>query len=84
MATVSGTFTGTGNSAAIVGGKIWVSLSFAGTATVNVQAQADGSTWRTVQSYTASTETWVDSGGVPIRLNCSAYTNDVTYALRNK
>lgn len=81
MAIVSGTFSGTGNSAGIVGGPIAIDLTFAGTATVNVQWSVDGTNWRTIDSYTASDQIVVDAGGVPVRLNCSAHTDNVTYAM---
>ena len=83
MAQVTGTFSGTGNSAAIVGGPVAIDLVFAGTATVNVQWNVDGkgTTWSTIDSYTASDQIVVDAGGVPVRLNCSAHTNNVTYSM---
>ena len=84
MAIVTGTFSGTGNSAVVVSGKVYIDLTFAGTATVNVQWQLDGTNWRTIDSYTASDQIVVESGGIPVRLNCSAHTNDVTYAIRPK
>jgi hypothetical protein len=37
--------------------------------------------WRTVESYTATFQTLFDAPGIPVRLNCSAHTNNVTYAL---
>lgn len=82
MAIITGTFSGTGSSDGIVGGSVRIDMTFAGTATVNVQWQLDGTNWRTIDTYTASDQIVVDSGGVPVRLNCSAHTNDVTYALR--
>lgn len=84
MALVSGTFTGTGNSSAVASGKVMVDMTFAGTATVNAQWLLDGTNWRTITAYTASAQLVVETGGIPFRLNCSAYTNDVTYAIRDK
>lgn len=84
MAAVTGTFTGTGSSSQIVGGKVDIDLTFAGTATVNVQWAVDGTNFRTVTAYTASTQVTIESNGCPVRLNCSAYTNDVTYAMHVK
>lgn len=81
MAVVSGTFSGTGNSAPIVGGEVRIDMTFAGTATVNVQWLLDGVNWRTIDSYTASAQIVVDAGGIPVRLNCSAHTNNVDFAL---
>ena len=31
--------------------------------------------------HTASDQIVVDAGGVPVRLNCSAHTNNVTYSM---
>ncbi len=84
MAIVTGTFSGTGNSDAVVSGKVYIDMTFAGTATINVQWLLDGTNWRTIDSYTASDQIVVEAGGIPVRLNCSAYTNDVTYAIRDK
>lgn len=83
---VSGTFSGTGNSQPIVGKEVRIDLTFAGTATVNVQWLVDQSNWRTITdgTYTASEQLVVDAGGIPVRLNCSAHTNNVTYAMRTK
>ena len=81
MGIITGTFSGTGSSAEIVGSHIRVDMTFAGTATVNVQWQVDGTNWRTIDSYTASDQVVVDSYGTPVRLNCSAHTDNVTYAL---
>jgi hypothetical protein len=78
---VSGTFTGTGSSNAVAAGKVMVDMTFSGTATVNVQWLVDGSNWRTITAYTASAQVIVESGGLPVRLNCSAYTDNVAYAI---
>jgi hypothetical protein len=47
MMAITGTFAGTGSSAAVVAGQVAVDLTFAGTATVNAQWQVDGANWRT-------------------------------------
>lgn len=82
MPVISGTFSGTGDSAGVVGGTVAIDMTFAGTATVNVQWQVDGVNWRTIDSYTASDQIVVDAHGIPVRLNCSAHTDNVSYALR--
>lgn len=79
---VTGTFSGTGSSPEVAAGRVAIDATFAGTATVNVQWQVDGTNWRTMETYTASFQAIVDSMGIPVRLNCSAHTNNVTYALR--
>lgn len=84
MASVKGTFTGTGNSAAMPGGKsVAIDATFAGTATVNVQWEIENN-WRTIESFSTSFQRVFEApGNIPVRLNCSAYTNDVTYAMTN-
>lgn len=82
---VSGTFSGTGAAAGIVCSKAIIDLTFAGTATVALQWQVDGTNWRTINSYTSSTQITFDPEvNVPIRLNCTAYTNDVSWAIRTQ
>lgn len=78
---VSGTFAGTGNSGSVTASKVNIDLTFAGTATVNLQWQVDGTNWRTIESYTASTQKVFEAARVPLRLNCSAHTGDVSYAM---
>lgn len=85
--TVTGTFEGTGNSTAVECVSALVDLTFAGTATVNFQWSVDGTNYRTYTAYTATAQfTFESPGGIPvlIRLNCSAHTNDVTYAIKAK
>jgi hypothetical protein len=77
----TGTFTGTGNSAVVISNQCAFDLAFAGAATVNIQWQLDGTNWRTLESLTATGQYVYDGPRVPLRLNCSAYTNDVVYAI---
>lgn len=79
---IVGTFTGTGQSSTMVAGDIAIDLTFAGTATVAVQWQVDGTNWRTVNTYTSSNQLLFSSNGTPVRLNCTAHTNNVSYAMR--
>lgn len=81
---ITGTFSGTGNSAAIVGRHVAFDLTFAGTATVNIQWLVDGTNWRTYASKTATYQGVIEFHGIPVRLNCSAHTDNVTYAMRVK
>ena len=83
MATVvSGTFTGTGTSDPIQSARLAIDLNF-GTGTVDVQWQVDGENWTTVESFTADAAKIYEGGpAVNWRLNCSAYTADIAYALR--
>ena len=64
MATITGTFEGTGNSATVRGSAIIVDLTFAGTATVNVQWAVDGTNFRTKDSYTASKQYTATANGI--------------------
>ena len=69
------------NSDPITARLVNIDLTFDGTATVNLQWKVDGTNWRTIESYTASDQIVFEAARVPLRLNCSAYTNDVTYAM---
>ncbi len=82
-APVSSSFTGTGTSTVVTCRNASISLVFAGTATVQLQRSFDGgTTWKDVVTKTA-TEDFEYSGEaiVKIRLNCTAHTDDVTYAI---
>jgi hypothetical protein len=80
---VSGTFSATGSSDVVSCHTAVIDLTFAGTATVNIQWAPDGSTFRTIEAITSSTQYVFEPGvHVPLRLNCSAYTNNVSYAIR--
>lgn len=80
---VTGTFSDTGNSSAIViHGVGSVDLSFAGTATVNLQREISGGTFiNTGDTYTATGAYEIKGDGRNYRLNCSAHTDNVTYRL---
>lgn len=80
---VTGTFSATGNSSSIViPGKGRLILTFAGTATVNLQEEYPVSTWtNTGDTWTASTSVIIDGGNRNLRLNCSAHTNNVVYRI---
>lgn len=84
--THSGTMTGTGvptNMPELTARAVFISLNFAGTATVALQVKLDGVNWVTFKTYSATTVEPIDFHGinVPFRLNCTAYTNDVTWAV---
>ncbi len=82
MAIVTGTFTGTGQSAVINAIAVDVSLTGAASATVGIQRRIGG-TWATIESITGDGERVVESAtNLEYRLNCSAYTSGtVTYAM---
>jgi hypothetical protein len=80
---IQGTFAATGSSDVVSCHTAIIDLTFAGTATVNIQWAVDGSTFRTIEAITSSTQYVFEPGvHVPLRLNCSAHTNDVTYKIR--
>lgn len=84
---VSGSFTGTGQSAtflanardpSVEGGRFNIDLSGFGTATVVLQRSFDnGSTWNAVKSYSADASEMGEEAeaGVLYRFNCTAYTS---------
>ena len=80
---INGTFTGTGASGSVRCRHADISLSFGGTATVQIQRSLDnGTTWTTIETHDASTERTYEGGTqVDLRLNCSAHTNDVTWSI---
>lgn len=80
---VQGVFTGTGTSNSFkIGAAVPLSLDFAGASTVQLQRSFDGGTvWKVVESFTADYEGIVDGTGELYRLECTAFTNNVTYLL---
>lgn len=85
MPAITGTFSGTGNSAEVVAGQVMFSMTHAGTATVNAQIKVDGVNWVTVAAYTATqVPTICETMGLGFRLNCSAHTNNVTYVIATR
>lgn len=86
IALVSGSFASTGASSTVtINGCFNLSLSGFGSATVDVERSFDsGSTWVTVESFTADAERIgkEPENRVMYRLNCSAYTSGtITYRI---
>lgn len=83
MSVVSGTISGTGATAAIVGRKIKVKLDFAGTASVDIEEQMPSGAWvKRTTAVTADNISTIDNvAPAAIRLNCTAFTNNVEYSL---
>lgn len=80
---VSGTFSGTGTSDDIViPNKGFLTLDFAGTATVSLQVFENDTTWLDVDSYTADTVKSIEGCNQRFRLNCSSHTDNVVYAIK--
>ena len=84
-APVSGTFQATGPSSGITGSKIAIKMDFAGTASVDVEVLLTGTTWIKLSDATGITADYYKVFDSPVaetvRLNCTAYTNDVVYSL---
>ncbi len=78
----TGTFSATDQSDTVTmrsGG--FIAMDFAGTATVAVQIQMPGGSWMTVETATADYyKVWYRAGAT-VRLNCTAHTNNVEYAV---
>ncbi|MBW3099222.1 hypothetical protein [Pseudohoeflea coraliihabitans] len=86
MASVNGTFSGTGQSDTMTATKITVKLNFAGTASVDIEAQMHDDSWiKIMTGITADYLETFDPGGIPetIRLNCTAHTDNVVYELKS-
>jgi hypothetical protein len=84
MAIVTGTFSGTGQSAAIAFCHGVISMDFSGTASVDVEEQipTTGSWIKIVTGITADYRQNYDSPVIrTLRLNCTAYTNNVEYSI---
>jgi hypothetical protein len=80
---VIGTFSGTGQSGTIIGSKFDIMLDFAGTATVAIEVLMPSGTWLAISSQTADYVATAEFASVEtLRLNCTAYTNAVEYAIR--
>jgi hypothetical protein len=82
--TVSGTFAAIGQSATIGGKKIDIAMDFAGTASVNIERLMPGGSWMVIGSAVTADYNEVAEYPAPVslRLNCTAYTNDVVYVMR--
>lgn len=81
MTTISGTFSGTGQSDQWCNGSAVVILDFAGTASVSIEAYDPvNGNWVAISTKTADYAGVLEGfGKVQCRLNCTAHTNDVDY-----
>lgn len=78
----TGTFSATGESEVIIAKEVRIGMTFAGTATVKIQWQLDGTNWRDIESFTSWTEEKIiDARRIPVRLSCTAHTDNVTYVM---
>ena len=84
MATViTGTFAGTPTSPEISGRKADIVMDFAGTASVDIERRLPGGTWIKIETAITADAERQKSYAAPtaLRLNCTAHTNNVVYAL---
>lgn len=80
--TVSGTFSGTGQSSAVEGRKIAVLMDFAGTASVDIEVLGHDGNYVKYKTVTADHYELLDNLlGHSWRLNCTAHTDNVVYSL---
>lgn len=83
---ISGTFSGTGQSATAVGRKFDIVMDFAGTASVDIEVQTPDGGWIKIPStgtgITADTALVCEfAANKALRLNCTAQTNNVEYLI---
>jgi len=81
---VSGTFSGTGQSSTITGTKFDIIMDFAGTASVDIEIQMPSGTWMKLgTSVTADSQQVAEfAAAETLRLNCTAFTNNVEYLIK--
>lgn len=79
----TGTITGTGATAAVVGKNFSIKMDFAGTASVDIEEQMPAGSWiKVATGITADNRQVFESPtSTALRLNCTAYTNDVVWSL---
>lgn len=81
---VVGTFSGTGVSEVEFGRFLDISMDFAGTASVDIEVEMPSGSW--IKIETGITEDYHmifnSTSGQNIRLNCTAHTDDVEYAIK--
>lgn len=80
---ITGSFSGTGQSAVCVGRSIAITMDFAGTASVDIEQLMPSGAWIKVATAIVADYSQVFNNGAvaSLRLNCTAYTNAVEYAL---
>jgi hypothetical protein len=79
----SGTITATGPTAGIAVKRASVKMDFAGTASVDIEEQMPSGAWiKIATGITADDRQVFESPTIStIRLNCTAYTNDVVWSI---
>lgn len=84
MSSVTGTFSGTGASSAVLDDAIDVMLRFVGTASVDVEVEMPSGNWIKIETgITADYHKVFESAAAQnLRVNCTAHTDDVEYAIK--
>lgn len=79
---LTGTFSTTGAGPEVAANAAVIVLDFDGAATVEFQVKQTGTNWVTAETYTASTvRTFEPLVAVPFRLNCTAHSSNVNWAI---
>lgn len=84
MAQVTGTFSSPGASSTVTGAtSISIQLDFSGVpASVDVQSQMPGGAWITIETVKSDYHKIIDqAASVPVRLNCTAVTGSIEWAM---
>lgn len=86
MAIVSGSFTGTGSSGAVVGTAADVSVSGISGSTVKIERRFGSGAWATIEELTSDGERVVENAtGAEMRVTCSAFgSGTIDYALATR
>lgn len=79
----SGTIAGTGATSPVVGRTFSIKMDFAGTASVDLEEQMPSGAWVKVATAITADNRQVFESPTPtaLRLNCTAFTNNVEWAL---
>jgi hypothetical protein len=82
---VYGTFTGTGVSPTEKGLFMDISMKFAGTASVDIELQMPSGDWLKIETGVVADfhRIFNSTAGQTIRLNCTAHTQNVEYAIKS-
>lgn len=84
MSTVTGTFSGTGQSSEVTGRTVDIKMDFAGTASVDIEEKMPSGAWIKIETGVTADYRKIAEFATPshIRLNCTAHTNDVEYLIK--
>lgn len=80
----TGTITGTGATAAVVGKSFSIKMDFAGTASVDIEEQMPSGAWIKVNAAAVTADNrqvFTSPVSTALRLNCTSFTNNVEWSL---